>query len=441
MSKEPLWIGNTHFPHGWTTNKTIGDVLATVVKAAKRRAKLRIKLKKAGKGWQTSQAQAAYIGASLVRLDAIIRAAKRLSYEKKLEVPQYEQIAAGLKLHKPIDEAVRVYLKKKSNGGYRYFCDFGVRHRAAQALVADMINAQAQSKPFQYDTKGRGIGDAILKIRQLHAAGYTYTVRMDIKHFFDSFDHQAIIQALPISKDVTRHVVIGTHYKLQGQTLTQEEKHLQDTLHNYLTLIAERGLPQGSACSSAITNFFMSKLEPQLPKGAWFLNYVDDFLVLAQSPEKGSKAKNALTSSLKEMPVGHFELLEKSSGSFQSGVEFLGHAFAEQPDGTLKVTVSQANIHKIMAWTAEELDRIVDKFNVDQGKQWVSLDAMTAAVGLAHHILSWLRTFSHADDATEHEQELMERIETLALATGQSAAQIIALAKKTPNTDWELYAS
>ncbi|TPI58656.1 hypothetical protein FJ417_18715 [Mesorhizobium sp. B3-1-7] len=440
MTKQPLWIGGSHFPHGWATNQSVEEVQALVGKATKRRAALRSKLKKAGKGSKApKKAQAVYLGSKLVRFDALIRAAKRLDYHEKLEVPQYQQMAGQLNLHEPIDEPVRVYLKKKSNGGYRYFCDFDVRHRAAQALVADMINAQFQAKPFQYGVRGQGIADAVKKARQLFATGYVHFVWLDIKSFFDSFDHSAIVQALPIAKDVTEHVAIGKHYQLHGQKLSKEETALQDILDHYLSLIAERGMPQGCACSPAIANFFMSKIEPKLPKGAWFLNYVDDFLILAQSPERAQKAKNALTSSIEEMPVGKFELLEKSSGSLHSGVEFLGHAFAEQPDGALKVTISPANIHKIMAWTAEEHERITDKFATDQGKIWVSFDAMSAAVRFAHHILSWLSTFSQADDVSEHKKELFERIETLSLATGQDADKIMGLAKKMPSSDLNIY--
>lgn len=440
MVQGPLWIGNSHFPHGWATNQTVKEVLTLVTKAVGRRARLRIKLKKAGKSPKASKAQAAYVGSTLVRLDALIRAAKGLDYDKKLEVPQYEQMASQLKLYQPINEPVRVYLKKKSSGGYRYLCHFGVRHQAAQALVADMINAQFQAKPFQYNTRGRGVAEAVKKVRHLHATGNGHFVRLDIKSFFDSFDHKATMQALPIAKDVSEHVVIGAHYQLHGQKLNKE-KTLQDTLNQYLSLIAEHGLPQGSACSPAIANFFMSKIEPKLPKGVWFLNYVDDFLILAQSPERAQKAKNALTSSIEEMPVGKFELLEKSSGSLHSGVDFLGHTFVEHSDGTLKVTASPANVHKIMAWTGEAYERITDKLKSDQGKVWVSLDAMSAALQFAHRVLSWLRTFSQTDDVGEHEEELMARIETLALAIGQDPGKIIALAKKLPPKDIDIYSA
>ncbi len=438
MDKKALLIGNVHFPSGSTAEAD--DALLLVAKAAKRRAALRTKLKKAGKGAKVPQeAQKAYLGSSLARLDALIRAAKHLDYKKKLEVSQYELMAGELKLYAQIDEPVRVYLKEKSSGGHRYFCDFGIRHRAAQALVADIINAQLSPKPFQYNVKGRGVAVAIKQIRQLHADGYKNVVRLDIQRFFDSFDHKAIMQVLPIAKDVTEHVVIGKHFELQGQHLNKEEKHLQDTLDHYLSLIAERGLPQGSASSPAIANFVMSKIEPKLPKGARFLNYVDDFLILAQSPERAEKAKNALTSSIKEMPVGHFELLEKSSGSLLSGVEFLGHAIVEHPDGSLGVTISPSNVHKIMAWTAEELERITDKFAADEGKAWVAFDAFAAIVRFAHHVFSWLQTFKQAGDVGKHEEELLERIDTLALATGQDADKIKALARKMPAKDVEPY--
>lgn len=440
MGKKALWIGNVHFPSGST--EEADDALLLVAKAAKRRAALRTKLKKAGKGAKASQkAQAAYLGSSLVRLDALIRAAKHLDYNKKLSVPQYELMADELKLYAQIEEPVRVYLKEKSSGGHRYFCDFGVRHRAAQALVADMINAQLSPKPFQYNVKGRGVAVAIKQIRQLHADGYKNVVRLDIQRFFDSFDHKAIMQVLPIAKDLTDHVVIGKHFELQGQHLNKEDKHLQDILNHYLSLIAERGLPQGSACSPAIANFVISKIEPKLPKGARFLNYVDDFLILAQSPERAEKAKNALTSSIEEMPVGHFELLEKSSGSLLSGVEFLGHAIAEQPAGVFTVSVSLANVYKIMAWTAEEHEKIADKFAADHGKAWVTFDAFAANVRFAHRVYSWLQTFKQADDVDEYEEELLERIETLALATGQDADKIKSLAKKMPINDVEPYFS
>ncbi|WP_244673177.1 reverse transcriptase domain-containing protein [Mesorhizobium sp. 131-2-1] len=435
VAQKPLWIGNIHFPHGWVTDQTVKEVLALITKAAKHREHLLAKLKTAGKSSKASNAQAAYLGSTLVRLDALIRAAKRLDYDEKLEVPQYEQIASQLKLYQPISEPVRVYLKKKSGNGYRYFCHFGVRHQAAQALVADMINAQFQAKPFQYNTRGQGVAEAVKKIRQLYATGNGHFVRLDIKSFFDSFDHKATMQALPIAKDVTEHVALGKHYQLHGQKLSKEETPLQETLNQYISLIAEHGLPQGSACSPAIANFFVSKIEPKLPKGARFLNYVDDFLILAQSPERAQKAKNALTSSIEEMSVGKFELLEKSSGSLHSEVEFLGHVFIGQPDGTFKVAVSPANVHKIMAWTAKEYESVTDKFKADQGKDWVSLNAMSAAVRFAHHIMSWLSTFSQADDVGKHQKELFERIATFALATGQDTGKIVSLAKNMPLKD------
>lgn len=424
----PLWLGNTHFPHGWKSDMSLADAKAIAAKARKHRKALVAALKQIGKGKGKTEKQKAYYGSTLVRLDALINAAKRLEYHERLEVPAYQDIAAKLKLHGPIEEPVHVHLKKKSSGGYRYFCSFGVRHRAAQTIVADMVNAQFTPRHFQFNAAGRGVKDAVKKVRELHAKGHTYAVRLDIKTFFDSFDHDAIMAMLPIPKDIIEHIVVGKHHHLHD-ALTKEDQALQHILQDYLSLIGHTGLPQGSACSPAITNFFMSKIEPKLPKGARFLNYVDDFLILAQSPERGQKAKNALSSSIEEMSVGHFELLEKSSGSIHSGVEFLGHRFSEGDDGKIRVTVTPANLHKFSNETGEDYNRIEKLYGSLKDKPWGPFSATEANVKFAVRILCWLRTFSEADGIAEHEQDFMGLVESLALATGQDPQKIMNLAK------------
>lgn len=429
MAKNSQLIGWGHYPLS-------EEAQALIKKAVKRRAELRRKLRKAGKGAKAPKhAQSVYIGSGLVRLDALIRAARKLDPGKMLEISQYTSMAAHLKLHQPIDETVRVRLKEKSNGEFRYYCNFGVRHRAAQALVADMINAQLTPRPFQYNVKGRGVARAVQQIKKIHASGCTYAIQLDIKGYFDNFNHDAIMQALPIAKDVTEHVAIGRHYKLCQQSLNKEPASLHKVLSEYHLLIAEQGLPQGSACSPAISNFFMSKIKLKLPKGAWLINYVDDFLILAQSPERASKAKNALTSSIEEMAVGTFELLEKSSGSLHSGVEFLGHRFSAQDDGMLSVRVTPANVTKITNRAVQEIEQIKDQLAAVHSTEGMTFDTMSAAVKLASRLLSWVHTFSEADDISEHETELMRYIDTLAKIADLDASEIKAIAKLMPKTD------
>ena len=433
-----LWLGNTHFPCGWTSDMSPEDAKALAAKAAKRRKALKLALKKAGKGKGKTEKQKAYVGSTLVRLDALVQAAKRHDYSERKELPEYQEMAGQLKLHQPIADPVRVYLKEKSVGGYRYFCNFGVRHRAAQAIVADMVGAQFKPKPFQYNAAGRGVRDAVKKVRKLHADGYVHAVRLDIHRFFDSFDHDAILAALPIANDVVEHVVIGKHMdvlpgKMKGGA------HLQTIIDEFLSLIGQRGLPQGSACSPAIANFFISKIKPTLPKGTRFLNYVDDFLVLAQSPERAQKAKNALTSSVEEMPVGKFKLLEKSSSFLASGVEFLGHHFSENEDGKVRVLVSDANVLKIRFHAQGEYDRIKSQYASMKGKPWGPLSTTEANVRYALHILSWLKTFSEADDISEYGQELFGMIGELAIATGQDPHKILNLANMQKLKDVDFY--
>ena len=252
-----------------------------------------------------------------------MEAAKRLEYHQRLTLPEYEQLGKVLQLAKPIDEDVFVYLKKKAAGGFRCFCDFGARHRAAQAIVSDMLKAQFEPKPYQYGVDGRGLRVAIEAGASMH--GYTHVVRLDVKAFYDSFDHAAIRAAAPLPKAIIESVAIGAHLQMKAGITTGTNTggaHQQYPIHRYIKFIRQAGIPQGSACP-AIGSFFVSKLDFTLPKGAVVLNDEDYFLVMAKSAEKREKATITLKASLEALSVGNFELLEKSSGSIPSGFTFL----------------------------------------------------------------------------------------------------------------------
>lgn len=209
----PVSIGNVRFP--MPDDGTPKSVM--IAKAAEARAHQKKLLKKvagAAKG-QREQRQKEYLGSSLVRLAALIKAAGRLEYHQRRTIPEYEIMAADLSLFKPIPEDIFIYLKSKGNGEYRYFCDFGVRHRAAQALVADLIRLQFKPRPYQYDIVGRGVRRAVQRIRALHAKKYVHGMRLDVKKFYDSFDHQAIVSTLPLPKAVKQYTVIGQHYQVK----------------------------------------------------------------------------------------------------------------------------------------------------------------------------------------------------------------------------------
>lgn len=346
-------IDATTFELGETNELTPALAKEKVSQARKERRKLQKALKNASSPSARKASQHDYVTSQRVRFATIIDVAKKLPMHERPAFAQCWLWSIALKLHEPIPEAVWMRLKAKSGGEYRYYLDFGVCHTAAQRMVAEMLKVQFKAKPYQFSARrSGGVAVAVSQARALMGEGFVHIRRLDIKKFFDSFSHAAMLSpALPIAHKVAEHVVIGRHYNVK---VDDKLKHGPNgsTVTDYLDLVGHAGIPQGSAVSPLIGEFFTSQLGVKMPKGARFINFVDDYLVLAKSPTALIKAENALKSAVANLPVGDFELLEKSGSSPYSpdlpssvSFEFLGHAFFLSK-GKVVVHVIDANFNK-----------------------------------------------------------------------------------------------
>jgi hypothetical protein len=138
-------------------------------------------------------------------------------------------------------------------------------------------------------------------------------------HFYGSFEPEKLSPELPLPKEVVEHAVLGRHMEVVWDPEHMKGKTLHPSLspRHILHKEARLGVPQGSACSSIIGAFCMSRL-PWVPKvGVVMLNYVDDFLLLANSPSALAEAIDELTEAVGDLPGGKFklQLVEKGSAS------------------------------------------------------------------------------------------------------------------------------
>jgi hypothetical protein len=85
----------------------------------------------------------------------------------------------------------------------------GIRHRTAQNAVAGIIGSHFVPRGFQYTHLG--VQAPIKRVKQVIKDGYVHTARLDIKSFYPSFDPDTLGHALPLSKEVVDHVVLGRH--------------------------------------------------------------------------------------------------------------------------------------------------------------------------------------------------------------------------------------
>jgi hypothetical protein len=232
------------------------------------------------------------------------------------------------------NESVTVSAQKKPKGGYRPICAFGWRNKAIQLMAKDVIDALYQPRSFQFGLAGKGPNDCIGQIRTFYEQGLVNIAHLDVKAFYDNFDAEGIMHSLPVPKILSRNAVIGQNLKLKGNGVIGENVPVEETpasalslIKTYISGLGQLGIPQGSACSPTVAGFYISKLNLAIPAGCKLVNYVDDFLIMSETPEGIKEATKALDDALASISVGKFELSGSNDpeGSFITSVDFLGY--------------------------------------------------------------------------------------------------------------------
>ncbi len=171
-------------------------------------------------------------------------------------------------------------------------------------------------------------------------SGHVHVARLDIQDYFPSFEFEKLVPELPLQKELVEHVVVGRHHKVLVDEETKGKAKGQGCAlpghptwtpldlphpHDDLLTKARRGLPQGSACSPIVGMYCMSRLAWNSMPGVMLVNYADDFLLLAMSPELLAEAVEKLMEAVEELPGGQFKLKLKATSDIFKGFNFLGH--------------------------------------------------------------------------------------------------------------------
>lgn len=444
-------VGGTSLRLGIAAGLTVAVGKVQLSQARKERNKRKKVLQAASTVQARKDGQHAYVASQKVRFATMIEAVRRLPFDERPTFAECLQWSQELKLHLPINELTRLRLKAKAGGGYRYYLDFDPRHRTAQRIVADMLAVQFKPKHYQYGArKSGGVKAAIEKTRTLITNGFIHVRRLDIKKYFDNFSHAAMLSpALPISNKITEHVVIGRHFSIQVDTKLKHGS-LAPIALDYVNLIGHTGIPQGSAVSPLIGEFFMSKLGVNMPVGTRLINYVDDFLILAKTPGALVQAESALKSALAGLSVGTFELLEKSSSSSPSlpgsvtQFEFLGHLLRLDDGKLAPIRVNDANIFKVEAELDERVNHLTTEMKKWNGHKAYKEAAHHGVLEMARYICSWRNTFSAADDNDYGADAVAVTLEAYLIVIIEQypfldLETIINEASKSPGAEIEVY--
>lgn len=172
---------------------------------------------------------------------------------------------------------IKMFIPKK-NGEKRMLCIPAVVDRIAQKAVLHRIEPilerEFETCSYGY-RKGRGVRQAVMKIKEFRDQGYRYVVDADIDDFFNTVDHDLLMTKLEevLHDDAIIHLV---RLWIQGEVWDGET----------LTVL-RKGLPQGSAISPILANLFLDELDEKVEKmGFKYLRYADDYVILGKNEQE-----------------------------------------------------------------------------------------------------------------------------------------------------------
>jgi RNA-directed DNA polymerase len=218
----------------------------------------------------------------------------------------------------------RVMISKKGTSEKRALSIPIMYDRAMQKLwfyaLDPIIETNSDPRSFGF-RKHRSVKDAAELIRLNCGAVYGKRIvgNTDIRKFFDTLDHQWVLDNIPINKKVLEQFLKGGILDYKNQ------------LYDSLT-----GVPQGGVISPTISNCALNGLEKlveDIPK-CQIVRYADDFLILSDSEKIINEIVNPRIDTL--LKKRGLEINLEKSGIFriEEGFNYLGYHFREMPDAT-----------------------------------------------------------------------------------------------------------
>ena len=282
-----------------------------------------------GQGKLARQLGRLYLSSFAARYLAVLEAAKRLPQHVTTDASTLLSCAEYLNAWNGSQEEVLIRLLKKPEkpDSFRTILEFGLEHRALQALVLPLLKSQARLHPDQYMMWGVHV--AIRKVARRLVEGNVWAIETDIHKCYPSFDGEKVPDLLPIPKEVTRQVLLSdTYHLLLGSGIFGPADAGEDDEITFAELFADarRGLPQGSAASPLVAEMLLAPLFHSLPTGGMWIGYADNCLAMGKSGSDVVSMTEALWSALKAHPAGQLRPNKPRVYTPLGPIEFLGHS-------------------------------------------------------------------------------------------------------------------
>lgn len=236
----------------------------------------------------------------------------------------------------------RVFIPKGGKGGgQRPLGIPTVRDRIVQQALRQVLEpiCEPTFSPRSHGFRpGRGCETALEVVDQAVRHGYTWVVDADLEAFFDTVDHEKLIDA------VAEEIADGSVLRLIRQILRSgvwmpNAAEVEPT---------ELGTPQGGPLSPLLANLYLHRFdEAMVQAGYGLIRYADDFVIFARS-EHEAVAALSLARQILEDELGLRLHPEKTRVvTVAAGFAFLGfHYLRDAKTGALRKEVRAKSVRR-----------------------------------------------------------------------------------------------
>ncbi|HKM21204.1 MAG TPA: group II intron reverse transcriptase/maturase, partial [Lachnospiraceae bacterium] len=124
---------------------------------------------------------------------------------------------------------------------------------------------------------GRSAKEAITKVKEYAEQGYAYAVALDLSKYFDTLNHEKLLNLLRKNVKDERVIQWIKRYLKSG------------VMENGVVMETEEASPQGGNISPLLANIYLNEFDQEYEKrGVAFVRYADDIVLLAKS-ERAAK--------------------------------------------------------------------------------------------------------------------------------------------------------
>lgn len=171
---------------------------------------------------------------------------------------------------------------------------------------------------------GRSAQQAIRKVKEYAQQGYSYAVEVDLSKYFDTLNHELLMNLL--------------RKQIQDKRVTELiKKYLKSgVMENGVHCKTEEGSPQGGPLSPLLANIYLNEFDQEMNgRGVNVIRYADDIVVLAKS----KRAAIRLLESCRKYLEGKLKLQMNTQKSKVVSVvarkhfKFLGFALGKNKNG------------------------------------------------------------------------------------------------------------